>query len=241
MISTLRSFKKSSSAGVSGIRPGHILSLLDIQGSNRLVHTLRSLTSKLANFEVPQCLSPLLCGARLIALRKPNGDPRPIACGDVFRRLTSKLVLLRALPLVSPKLLPVQLGISVPSGTEMIFHQVCSQLNTTLDEQNLLLLDLKNAFNSIDRSSIMKAITKYCPLLLRWFAWSYGVPSRLNFGEFTIMSKQGVQQGDPLGSLLFAIAIHDSIMAVHSLHGVVWSGWFADDGTIQAPYLTSCS
>ena len=35
--------------------------------------------------------------------------------------------------------------------------------------------------------------------------------------------------------LLFAIAIHDSIMAVHSLHGVVWSGWFADDGTIQAP------
>jgi len=64
---------------------------------------------------------------------------------------------------------------------------------------------------------------------------SYGVPSRLNFGEFTIMSKQGVQQGDPLGSLLFAIAIHDSIMAVHSLHGVVWSGWFADDGTIQAP------
>ena len=70
---------------------------------------------------------------------------------------------------------------------------------------------------------------------------SYGVPSRLNFGEFTIMSKQGVQQGDPLGSLLFAIAIHDSIMAVHSLHGVVWSGWFADDGTIQAPYLTSCS
>ena len=49
------------------------------------------------------------------------------------------------------------------------------------------------------------------------------------------MSKQGVQQGDPLGSLLFAIAIHDSIMAVHSLHGVVWSGWFADDGTIQAP------
>ena len=87
VISTLRSFKKSSSAGVSGIRPGHILSLLEVQGSNRLVHTLRSLTSKLANFEVPQCLSPLLCGARLLALRKPNGDPRPIACGDVFRRL----------------------------------------------------------------------------------------------------------------------------------------------------------
>ena len=145
-------------------------------------------------------------------------------------------MLSRALPLVSPKLLPIQLGISVSARTEKIFHKVCSQLNTAApDHQNLLLLDLKNAFNSIERSAILDAIYKYCPMLLRWFAWSYGVPSKLSFGEFTVLSKQGVQQGDPLGSFLFAISIQDCIMAVHSLPGVVWSGWYADDGTIQAP------
>lgn len=88
----LRSFKKSSSAGPSRMRPCHILNLFQAKTANRLFTVLGSLTTKLANYGFPSSLSPLLCGASLFALEKPAGGIRPIACGDLLRRLTSKLV-----------------------------------------------------------------------------------------------------------------------------------------------------
>ena len=193
----------------------------------------------MANFELPPELAPYLAGASLIAIQKPAGGVRPVACGDAIRRLTSKLMLKRVLPLVSPKLLPTQLGISVPAATEIIFHRVASQIaNSTDDQKTFLVLDLKNAFNCIDRSCIMEAVMKYAPSLARWFLWCYSVPSRLCFGKFQLTSEQGVQQGDPLGSLLFALGIHDCVVNVSLTPGVLWSGWYADDATIQAPLPT---
>ena len=157
------SFKRSSSAGLSGLRPGHILSLLDSKNAKCLLHILGVLASRLANFELPPELAPYLAGASLIAIQKPAGGVRPVACGDAIRRLTSKLMLKRVLPLVSPKLLPTQLGISVPA---IIFHRVASQIaNSTDDQKTFLVLDLKNAFNCIDRSCIMEAVMKYAPSL----------------------------------------------------------------------------
>ena len=233
------SFKRSSSAGLSGLRPGHILSLLDSKNAKCLLHILGVLASRLANFELPPELAPYLAGASLIAIQKPAGGVRPVACGDAIRRLTSKLMLKRVLPLVSPKLLPTQLGISVPAATEIIFHRVASQIaNSTDDQKTFLVLDLKNAFNCIDRSCIMEAVMKYAPSLARWFLWCYSVPSRLCFGKFQLTSEQGVQQGDPLGSLLFALGIHDCVVNVSLTPGVLWSGWYADDATIQAPLPT---
>ena len=135
-------------------------------------------------------MAPYLAGASLIAIQKPAGGVRPVACGDAIRRLTSKLMLKRVLPLVSPKLLPTQLGISVPAATEIIFHRVASQIaNSTDDQKTFLVLDLKNAFNCIDRSCIMEAVMKYAPSLARWFLWCYSVPSRLCFGKFQLTSE----------------------------------------------------
>ena len=45
------------------------------------------------------------------------------------------------------------------------------------------------------------------PELTRWVTWCYGTTSHLQFGNTVINSAGGVQQGDPLGPLLFAIAL----------------------------------
>ena len=133
-------------------------------------------------------------------------------------------------------MLPVQLGLAVPAGTEILFHKVSSQLRLSSPEnQSLLLVDLKNAFNCVDRMVVQKAIEEQIPSLLRWHMWSYGLPSTLCFGKHEILSRQGVQQGDPLSSLLFALGIHSAIMQIHQFPGVLWSAWYADDGSIQAP------
>jgi len=45
------------------------------------------------------------------------------------------------------------------------------------------------------------------PGMAPWVGFCYGRPSKLVFGSRTISSESGVQQGDPLGPLLFALAL----------------------------------
>ena len=45
------------------------------------------------------------------------------------------------------------------------------------------------------------------PELGRWATWCYGAPSHLQFGDSTLQSAGGVQQGNPLGPLFFATAL----------------------------------
>ena len=57
---------------------------------------------------------------------------------------------------------------------------------------------------------------------------AYGSSSCLFFGEDIILSSEGVQQGDPLGPLLFCLAIHG---LVHQLQSVL-NVFYLDDGTL---------
>jgi len=56
----------------------------------------------------------------------------------------------------------------------------------------------------------------------------------LGFGEHDILSSEGTQQGDPLGSLEFCEAIHPLLM---SLHSHVKIG-FMDDATLSGELPT---
>ena len=55
----------------------------------------------------------------------------------------------------------------------------------------------------------------------------------LFIGDHTIKSSCGVQQGDPLGPLLFAIAIHPLVLRIQSeCPALLLNKWYLDDGTI---------
>ena len=49
------------------------------------------------------------------------------------------------------------------------------------------------------------------PGLACWVDWCYGAASVLRFGKHTIPSSQGIQQGDPLGPLLFSTALQPAL------------------------------
>ena len=57
---------------------------------------------------------------------------------------------------------------------------------------------------------------------------AYSAPSFLFYGNSTILSAEGVQQGDPLGPLLFCLGIHDLISSLQSQFRV----FYLDDGTL---------
>ena len=162
----------------------------------------------------------------MVALRKPDGNCRPIACGDILRRLTSKILLTRVQPHMSKQLAPLQVGFGIPAGVEHMVHRVRSFIEEEGEAifHPFLALDLSNAFNAVDRGAILNAVRQKVQELESWYLWSYGAASRLQFGTYILESQQGVQQGDPLSGLLFSLAIHPCISALASLPGIIWSG-----------------
>ena len=93
MRSLLRSFPPGGSAGPSGLRPQHLLDCLraDVPGGGtQMLEGLLTLTNAAMAGGLEPAAVRILCGARLVPLRKPDGGVRPIAVGETLRRVVAK-------------------------------------------------------------------------------------------------------------------------------------------------------
>ena len=71
------------------------------------------------------------------------------------------------------------------------------------------------------------------PTISSWLESSYGLQPNLLLGNQTIPSCGGVQQGDPLGPLGFALVLHPIIEKIReSVPGLLINVWYLDDGTL---------
>jgi hypothetical protein len=144
-----------------------------------------------------------------MALPKKDGTSRPIAVGEVFRRLAAKTLCAAFKEQACGYLWPLQIGVAQPLGTEVglqVARQWCYR-NRLSPNKVLLKLDFSNAFNTVDREQFLQQVRHHMPGLAPWADFCYSRPSKLVFGSRTISSESGVQQGDPLGPLLFAVAL----------------------------------
>ena len=84
--------------------------------------------------------------------------------------------------------------------------------------------------------SIVSTVTRFLqlqvninlPSLFKYVHSSYGASSFLAFGDHLLLSEEGVQQGDPLGPLLFCLAILPIVKRLSSPLNL----WYLDDGTL---------
>ena len=121
-------------------------------------------------------------------------------------------------------------------GCEAIVHAVSHTLQdegTSPDSCHTLLLDFSNAFNNIDRGSMFSEVRDHIPALSRWVENCYSAQPFLHFGDHTILSCCGVQQGDPLGPLCFALTLQPIVERIkREVPNLLINAWYLDDGTL---------
>ena len=96
-----------------------------------------------------------------------------------------------------------------------------------------LLLDFSNAFNCIDCARMFEEMRARIPSMAAWLECCYGAQSPLHLGDHTLLSCCGVQQGDPLGPLGFALALHHIVEKIKlEVPNMLINAWYLDDGSL---------
>ena len=86
----LKSFSRGTAPGPTGLRAQHLKDAVRSAHGDEAMEQLTSICNLLARGDVPKLLAQHLAGASLMALEKPGGGIRPIAIGEVLRRLVAK-------------------------------------------------------------------------------------------------------------------------------------------------------
>ncbi len=200
--------------------------------SEQLRDGVADLSRCMANSLVDWKYLRALMANRLIGLDKCPGV-RPIGIGEVLRRVLGKAMALVTGGDVEDVCGADQLCSGLKAGIEGAIHGMREMfMDLAGDGAGLLLVDAKNAFNSVNRMAALWNARVLWPRAARFVFNTYQGYSYLvleGCPEF-ILSKEGVTQGDPLSMLLYSVAV---LPLVHSLIDCdKWKqNWYADDSS----------
>jgi hypothetical protein len=129
--------------------------------------------------------------------------------------------------------------VACPAGADAAVHSCRDwvQRHSGCRSKGLLKLDFSNAFNTVSRDFVLQQVREQFPSLSRFTQWCYSEESTLFFGSHTLPSAAGIQQGDPLGPLLFALAVQPVARELKDL-GLDLCVFYLDDGVLAGDLRT---
>jgi hypothetical protein len=224
-----RSATKGSAAGPDGFLPDCLHTILkapleseddEVAFPHKFKHAWAFrdawvvLCEKALQNRLPLSVSTSIQRSWAIALGQPKPDGstkvRPIAIGTATRRFLGRLAIRITRFELETAFGTEQFAALKPGGGESILHAVDLALNHN-KHWGLLAIDAKNAFNTINRHFIYKAILLFAPRLAPFFRSMYGSSGEVCFlstdGYQTLKAETGVQQGDPLGPIYYCLAM----------------------------------
>lgn len=240
VVALMSTFKRGTSAGLSGITPELLLAALRYSSANSgaLGQALGNVIHLLVNGLAPKAVSSWLVGGRLVPI---GAKARPIVVSDVLARLASKV----ALDAVRHKLPDIfgdlQGGVGEANARERTAHAMAADIQEHRQQEwGVLMIDFKNGFNMASRAHIAQEVTTHLPELSRYFAWSYGQPVELvlHNGQ-RLQALEGTCQGDPASPMWFALNLQPvlkHIKATFDRLGLVRA--FIDDTSCTGPVPT---
>ena len=79
---------------------------------------------------------------------------------------------------------------------------------------------------------ILEEVRNKFPHLSWWVECCYSTSPFLNFGDRVVLSAAGVQQGDPLGPLLFSLLLHPVTERLQEVDGLELNAGYLNDRTL---------
>ena len=77
----------------------------------------------------------------------------------------------------------------------------------------ILKIDVKNAFNTLDRTAMLASTARHAPAALAYAKQAYGSPSMIFLGDGARLSSEcGPQQGDPPAPMYFSVTFMDVVL-----------------------------
>jgi hypothetical protein len=171
-----------------------------------------------------------LLACRLIPLDK-NPGLRPIGVGEVLRRIAGKVVMQVVKSDVTKAAGCLQTCAGQESGSEASIHAMNEIFNEN-DTEAVLLVDAENAFNSINRQTLLHNIEYICPSIASFIYNCYIIPARLFImGGKELKSLEGTTQGDPTAMATYALGLTPMLNDLSIIDSRTKHVAFADDLT----------
>ena len=211
------SFSAGSSGGPDGLRPRHLIDLINCKTSGQdLLSAITAFTNMLLDGKCHPAVRPILFGGKLTVLAKNSGGIRPIDVGYIRRRIASKCANAFAMNKLGDYLAPTQLGVGVSCGCEAAVHATRRFIETMPADYVVAKLDFSNAFNNIRRDVMLQQVFNQVPEIYKFCCLSYEQPSILRYSSCSISSQEGTQQVDPLECLLLCLVLQPILSSLTS-------------------------
>ena len=122
-----RHFAVGSSGGIDGLQSAHLRDITSnstAKAGQHMIRSLAELVNRLLNADVSDHARKLLFSANLTALRKKDGGIRPIAVGNLLRRLASTVGCAAVSPSLARQLSPTQIGVGIQGACDAAVHAI---------------------------------------------------------------------------------------------------------------------
>ena len=186
-----------SSAGLDGVLP-KILKDLTAKSNGQtgliFLKALTNLVNVILEVKVLLDIRPYFFGAKLIALKKPDGGPRPIALCNTFRRLSAKCAGYHVFESRQARYGSRQVGVGTKRGAELASHVFPCLMESPQPKGNIIWkIDFENFFNSINRQFMPEKTFEIHPEVYKYSHSAYCQPSFLFF--FTVIQLSNLVKG----------------------------------------------
>ncbi|GMI48178.1 hypothetical protein TrCOL_g2030 [Triparma columacea] len=225
---TLRRLKPNKGTGANGV-PSEFYTQMSLdrptcdEANNAVDIAYDDLADEYLNGEAPLWFYAADAIAETLALAKSTLklDARPISMGATLTRAFKAAAVKSAYEDTELHFSECQFGAGAKSGGHSQSIGATIAFEKLSDEGGIILLDIANAYSTTDRALGLEKIRKHPDTAIRNL---YPLLLSANSPECTpkgvdITVSTGVQQGCPLSSIFFAVAIHDSLLRLRELTG----------------------